>query len=372
MSEERLTVLHLNTERGWRGGEQQMCYLAQGLQARGHTSVVACRPDGECLARVRAMGLPAHPVAIRGDLDVFAARKLGRLIDEIGADVVHAHTSRTHLAAMLAKRFSSRKPRCIVHRRVDFSIHKLPLRLSGFKYRWGVDRYIAITEAVKAVMVADGIPAERISVVHSSVDLARFDGVARKSGLRAEWGVPEGARVVGNVGALVAHKGQKHLIEAAAATLKEVPEAWFVILGEGPLRGELEAQARALGIAERVRMPGFRKDVPECLLEFDVFCMSSVMEGLGTSALEAMAMRRPLVATDAGGLAEAARDGVNALVARAGDGAGLGAAIIRMLKDEALARRLAEEGRRTVEGEFTAERMVERTIAVYREVIAGG
>jgi glycosyltransferase involved in cell wall biosynthesis len=372
MAEDRLTALHLNTERGWRGGEQQMLYLAQGLRARGHAAHVACRPGGECLARVRAAGLPAHELSIRGDLDIFAARKLGRLIDEIGADVVHAHTSRTHVAAMLAKRFSARKPRCIVHRRVDFSIHKLPLRLSGLKYRWGVDRYIAITEAVKGVMIADGIPAERISVVHSSVDLGRFEGVARKPGLRAELGVPEGARVVGNVGALVGHKGQRFLLEAAALALKEAPETWFVILGEGPLRGALEAQARALGIAERVRLPGFRRDVPECLLEFDLFCMSSVMEGLGTSALEAMAMRRPVVATDAGGLAEVVRDGVNGLTAPAGDGPALGAALLRLLRDGALAARLAEEGRRTVEVEFTADRMVERTVAVYRQVIGGG
>lgn len=372
MADERLTVLHLNTERGWRGGEQQMCYLAQGLQSRGHAAHLACRPEGECLVRARGMGLPVHPVAIRGDLDVFAARRLGQLIDEIGADVVHAHTSRTHLAAMLAKRFSARKPRCIVHRRVDFSIHKLPLRLSGLKYRWGVDRYIAITEAVKGVMTADGIPAERISVVHSSVDLGRFDGVTRKPGLRGELGVPEGARVVGNVGALVGHKGQKHLVEAAAAVLKELPQTWFVIVGEGPLRGALESQARELGVADRLRMVGFRKDVPQCLLEFDVFCMSSVMEGLGTSVLEAMAMRRPVVATNAGGLAEAARDGVNALVAPAGDGASLGAALLRMLTDAGLSRRLAEEGRRTVEEEFTADRMVERTITVYRQVLGGG
>ena len=371
MAEDSLTTLHLNTERGWRGGEQQMLYLAQGLQARGHAAHVACRPGGECLARVRAAGLRAHEVSVRGDLDIFAARKLGGLIDEIGADIVHAHTSRTHLAAMLARRFSARKPRCIVHRRVDFSLHKLPLRLSGLKYRWGVDRYIAITEAVKGVMTADGIPAERISVVHSSVELSRFEGIGRRAGLRAELGVPEGARVVGNVGALVAHKGQKFLLEAAAEVLKSAPETWFVLLGEGPLRAGLESQARALGIAARVRLPGFRRDVPQCLIEFDVFCMSSVMEGLGTSALEAMAMRRPVVATDAGGLAEVVRDGVNGVTAPAGDGKALGGALLRVLQDAPLAARLAAAGRRTVEEEFTAERMVERTVEVYREVLGG-
>ena len=364
-----MRILHLDTERTWRGGEQQMCYLARGLQEHGHKSIVLCRPESPCMERAQGMGLAVHPFTTRGDLDLPAARRLGRLADETGADILHAHTARTVIPAAASRFFAKRRARCVAHRRVDFTIHKMPLRLSGLKYRWGVDRFIAITQAVKDVMVKDGIPEEKISIVHSSTDLSRFEGIERKPGLRAELGVPEDALLVGNVAALVGHKGQAYFLDAAAEVLKESPNAFFIILGEGQLRGELEARAGDLGIEERLRMPGFREDVAHCMAEFDVFCMSSWGEGMGSVVLEAMAMRRPIVATRAGGLVEVIKDGENGLLAPPRDGKALAAAIGKMLADPALARRLAEAGRKTVEEEFTVERMVERTIAVYEELL---
>ncbi len=364
-----MVTVHVNTERTWRGGERQMCTLARGSQDRGHVAHVLCRPDSLCAKQATEMGLPTHPLSVHGDLDLPAAWRLARLLDSLGAQIVHAHTARTHLACALAARLARRRPACIVHRRVDFSLHKMPLRLSGLKYRWGVDRYIAITAAVRDVMVRDGVPVNKISIVHSSTDLSRFENVSRLPGLRAEWGVPADAPLVGAVGALVGHKAHTDLLDAAALVLREKPEAHFIILGEGPLRPALEVQARALGIQNSVHLPGERSDVPVCLAEFDLFCMSSRMEGLGTAVLEAMAMRRPVASTDAGGLAEVVCDGENALVARAGDSAALAGCILRLLSDRALARRLAEAGRRTVEAEFSAKMMVERTLAVYREVL---
>ena len=346
-----------------------MCYLAAGLQKRGHEVHVLCRAGSPCMAKARGMGLNVHALRVRGDLDVMAGRRVAKLADRLGADILHAHTSRTHLTAAFAKRLSRRDPRCVVHRRVDFSIHKLPLGLSGLKYRRGVDRYIAITSAVRDVMIADGIPADRISVIHSSTDLRRFEGITRKPGLRSELGIPAGARVVGNVAALVGHKDHRNLIEAAAIVLREFPQVLFVILGEGPLRVALESQARSLGIQERVILPGFRGDIPECMAEFEVFCMSSWGEGMGSAALEAMAMCLPVVATRAGGLVEVVRDGANGLLAPARDSQALAAAICRMLADPPMARRLAQEGRHTVEREFSVERMVENTIRLYEEVL---
>ena len=364
-----MRILHLNTERTWRGGEQQMCYLALGLQERGHEAHVLCRPGSPCMDKARAMGLNVRGLRVRSDIGILAGRRVARLADELKADIVHAHTSKTHLAAVFAKRFSRCKPRCVVHRRVDFSIHKLPLRLSGLKYRGGVDRYIAITSAVKAVMVGDGIPGDRISVIHSSTDLNRFEGITRKPGLQSALGIPAAARVVGNVAALVGHKDHMNLIGAAAIVLKDFPDAFFVILGEGPLRAELESYARSLGIQDRVILPGFRGDVPQCMVEFEVFCMSSWGEGMGSAVLEAMAMRLPVVATRAGGLVEVIRDGVNGLLVPPRDSQALAGAICRTLADPRMARRLALAGRETVEREFSTDKMVEETLAVYEEIV---
>ena len=369
---EKISVLHLNTERTWRGGEQQMCYLARGLAERGHVSHVLCRPGSECERRAKEMGLPAHPVAIHGDLDIFTAWRIARLADRLAVDILHAHTSRAHLAAVWAKRLSRRPLRCVVHRRVDFSIHKLPFRLSGLKYRSGVDRYIAITHAVKGVMIGDGIPSDRISVIHSATDLSRFDGLPRAPGLRRELGIPENARVVGNVGFFVPHKDHLNLIEAAAIVCKQFPDAFFVIIGEGPLREQIERRASALGIRERLSLPGFRPDVPLCLREFDVFCFSSWGEGQGGAVLEAMAARLPVVTTSAGGLAEMVTDGENGILVPPRDSASLVDGICRLLRRPEEARRLADSGRRTVEREFTVDRMVEKTIALYEQTLGPG
>jgi len=363
-------VIHLNTERTWRGGEQQMCYLALGMRARGHEPHVICRPGSVCSERVREMGLPVREIPIRGDLDFFAARRVAGMADELGADILHAHTSRAHLAAAWGSRMARVRPACVVHRRVDFSIHKLPFRLSGLKYRRGVDRYIAVTAAVKRMLVQDGIASERIEVIHSGTDLSRFENTARKEGLRAELGIPEGARVIGNVGFLVGHKAHEYLLEAAATVLKEMPETFVVIVGEGERREFLEAKAAELGIASRVSMPGFRSDIPECLREFDIFCLSSWGEGIGGVVLEAMAAGVPVVTAAAGGLDEVVQDGVNGILTPVRRSDALAEGILSILRDEDLARRLTEAGRRTVADSFSVDRMVEETLALYEDILS--
>ena len=220
------------------------------------------------------------------------------------------------------------------------------------------------------MLVQDGIASERIEVIHSGTDLSRFENIARKEGLRAELGIPEGARVIGNVGFLVGHKAHEYLLEAAAIVLKEIPEAFVVIVGEGERRGFLEAKAAELGIASLVSMPGFRSDIPECLREFDVFCLSSWGEGIGGVVLEAMAAGVPVVTAAAGGLDEVVQDGVNGILTPVRRSDALAEGILSILRDEDLARRLTEAGRRTVADSFSVDRMVEETLALYEDILS--
>lgn len=347
-----------------------MCSLALGLKKLGHESVILCRPESPCLERAHDMGLAVRPWVVRGDLDFLAARRLARIADEMGAEIIHAHSARTLIPAASSKFFAYRQVRTVAHRRVDFSIHKLPLRISGFKYRWGIDRFIAITNAVREIMVADGIPARKISVVYSSTDLTRFEGVRRNPRLRAEFGIPEDALLIGNVAALVGHKGQEYFVAAAAEVLKRHAHVCFVIFGEGPLRASLEAQVRRLGIGDRFLMPGFREDILECILELDFFCMSSWGEGMGSVVLEALALRRPTVVTTAGGLPEIIEHMHNGLLVPPRDAPALADALSQLLDDSQLAQELAFAGRKTVETKFTADKMTADTLAVYNELLA--
>ena len=179
--------------------------------------------------------------------------------------------------------------------------------LSRWKYRQ-VGCFICASEAIRRMVVADGVPAARAVTVYEGIDLERVDA-APAANLHAELWLPHQAPIVGNVAALVPHKGQRHLIEAAALVVTRVPDARFVIAGEGELRPALERQIKDHRLEKHVFLTGFRPDILSVHKGFDIFVMSSVTEGLGTSLLDAMACGKPIVATTAGGMPEVVVDG---------------------------------------------------------------
>ena len=186
--------------------------------------------------------------------------------------------------------------------------------------------------------------------------------------LHEELWLPHHAPIVGNVAALVAHKGQRHLVEAAVAVLPQVPDARFVIAGEGELRPVLERQIKEHHLEKHVLLAGFRPDVLSVHKAFDIFVMSSVSEGLGTSLLDAMACAKPVVATAVGGIPEVVVHGETGFLVPPRDHAAMARAIVTLLKDDALRQRMGEAGRTRALGRFSAERMVQDTLRVYQRV----
>jgi glycosyltransferase involved in cell wall biosynthesis len=254
-----------------------------------------------------------------------------------------------------------------VTRRVDFPIIKNAF--GKLKYRWGVDRYIAISNAIKQIMVAQGVAPDRIAVVHSGIDISRFDVVRADPALRDEFRLKPDQPVIGNVAHMADHKGQRYLLEAAPEVLREFPRARFVIVGDGELRYDLEARVARLGIEDSVIFAGFRTDVPQLLKFFDVFVMPSHMEGLCTSIMDAMAAGVPVIASDVGGIPEIVENEKNGLLVPPRDASALAAAIIRLLRNRGEAARFAAAGRSTVEKKFTVNTMVAGNTSVYEEVL---
>lgn len=367
-------VLHLNTEPTWRGGEQQVLYLLEGLRARGAPSLLVAQPGGPMLERARARGLPARALRMRGEADLLAALQLHHLLRAGRFEVVHAHTSHAHtLAALAAALFGRRRPKVVVSRRVDFSIYRRSFfGLNGLKYCHGVDLYVTVSEAIRQVLLGDGVPAERVECVHSGIDVAKIDGAPdRREALRAALGVPPDHALIANVAHMADHKGQRYLVEAMPAILAARPRTVCAIVGDGELRGELEALAARLGVTGQMRFPGFREDVPSLLKALDVFVMPSHMEGLGTSVLDAMAAGAPVVGTRAGGMPESIEDGVTGLLCPVRDAPALAAAVLRLLGDPALGRRLAAAARARVVERFSTDAMVDGTLRAYRRLVGG-
>ena len=361
-----LRTLHVNTARTWRGGEQQVYYLTTGLRELGHAADLVCQPGSPLAEKAKAAGVPVYEIAMRGEWDVAAAVRLARRISTGGDGVVHGHTSHSHAMIGLASWMLIRRPKRVVARRVLSPIDRQ--WLSKLKYKIWTDRYIAISDAVKRVMTKGGVPAKRISVVHSSVDLSRFDNV-EVGDIRGEFALSPDAVLIVNVAMLDDHKAQKHLVAAMPEVLDAYPNAHCLLVGDGERRPQLERQVDELGLRGRVIFAGVRNDALRLIKGADVSVMSSVKEGMGNVVLETLAMERPLVTTNAGGIVESATDGVNAIVVKKKDPHALADGIIRMLGDPEMAKRLGEAGRRTIEEKFTTARMVERTLGVYRELV---
>ncbi len=363
-----LTVLSLNTERTWRGGEGQTLALATGLQRRGHRSVVVAQPGSPMAQRSTEAGLPVQEIRMGGELDPRAIFALRGLFRRERPDIVHMHTSHAHTLGVLASWLAGHGRR-IVSRRVDFSIYRHAISLSGLKYRHGVDRYIAISAAIRNALIQDGVSSARISLVHSGVDPDRFQG-GNGERARQDLGVPDRAPLVGTLAHFGWHKSLETLVQAAAPIVQAVPEAWVAIVGDGSLRPQLEQERSQSAAASRVLLPGFRSNVADFLAAFDVFVMPSVMEGLCTSILDAFATRVPVVASNVGGIPELVEDEKTGLLAEPKNVESLATAVIRALRDPTSASQRAEQAHAKLMRGFTEDAMVEGNLRIYREVLA--
>jgi glycosyltransferase involved in cell wall biosynthesis len=329
--------------------------------------VLVAHREGELFRRA-SEGPDLVPLAPVNEIDLAAAWKLSTIIRQWTPQIVHAHDPHAVSMAALALSFAapSPRPKTIASRRVDF--HLQSHAFSQWKYRQ-MDGFIAASEAIRAILIHDGIAAAKIEVVHDGIDV---NTVAHRPmvDLHAEYWLPHGVPVIVNVGALVGHKGQKHLIDAMPLVLREVPEAHLVIFGEGDLRAALEKQIKHLNLGKRALLPGFREDVLSLMKSADLFVMSSVTEGLGSAVLDAMAMGHAVVGTTAGGIPEAVVPGETGLLVEPGDHKALAQAIVTLLKDSVLRKQYGEAGRARVAEHFGVDRLVEGTLEVYRRVAA--
>jgi L-malate glycosyltransferase len=334
-----------------------------GLREIGHRAALVAHPDGE-LRRRAAEGLELIPLAPRTEMDLSAAWRLARVVKRLQPAVVHAHDAHGVAMASLALSLGgtgTQGPALVASRRVDF--HLRQNSFSRWKHRQ-VDCFICASEAIRQMLVADGVPPERTVTVHEGIDLDHVRSAPTVNVHEAFW-LPHRAPVVGNVAALVPHKGQRHLIEAAHLVIQQMPDVRFLILGEGELRESLERHVREHHLEKHVFLPGFRTDVLGCMKSFDLFVMSSVTEGLGTALLDAMACGKAIVATRTGGIPEVVEDGETGRLVPPRDHAAMAQAILTMLADDEQRRRMGEAGLARVQARFTVERMVAETAAVY-------
>jgi glycosyltransferase involved in cell wall biosynthesis len=235
-----------------------------------------------------------------------------------------------------------------------------------------MDRLIVPSEAIARKVRAEGRDAARFAIVPNGIDLSRFSGPVRPCALRGEYRIPSSAHLLGVVARLEPEKGHRHLIDAMPAILRALPETWLAIVGEGSEADALRAQAAALGsgVAMRVVFTGRRDDVSALTSDLTLAVLPSIREAQGISLLEAMARGVPVVASAVGGIPEVVTDGVDGRLVPPGDSTALADAIIELLRDSELRRRLGEAGRRTVVDRFSIDAQVRAIQALYDEELA--
>jgi len=353
-----LNVLHLNTERSWRGGEWQTLLLARALSDQGIPSGIACRRGAPLADYARKMQLPIVPLG--GDT---VRMTVGLAWAARGFDLIHCHTGRAHSLATVT---------AAVHRKPVIVTRHIELRppttwFNRFKFRKAA-AVVGVSEAVTAQLRSWGVPESKLKMIPYGVPPLKTDP-RRADELRQRLGIAAAQRVVGTIGALVDHKDHEVLLRAAQRVARQRSDVRFVIVGEGERRPVLIKLRDDLGLKGVVELAGYVPEAAECLPAFQVFVLSSNMEGLPNVILEAFGAGVPVAATAASGTPQLVRDGETGLLVPVGNDAALADAILRLLNDPALAQRVAAAARRYVETEFTMERMADQYRAVYEEVL---
>jgi len=357
-----MRVLFVDLEREWRGGQSQAFLTLRGLGEKGHQVELLTARNSPLAQRVAPLQIPAHQVPRLG-LRAWAAIALRRLIARAAFDLVHLNEPHGVTSAWMAGA-GNRLP-LLFSRRIGFPLQKNWLSRRRFH---AVNRFVPNCKEVAESLLDAGISSERISIVYEGVELPPPLTAEMRESARKHWGIGENDFLFGCTSVLVPEKGQRHLIEALVTVRESHPEARLLLAGDGQCRGELVALAKRLGQSEAVIFPGFVNNVANVYDALDAFAFPSEFEGLGTALQTAMAAGLPSISTSRGALAEVVDRDRTAFVVEP-NGKEFAAAMLRLMTDRDLRKKLGEAGRREVQERFSAQRMVDGTIQVYEDVL---
>jgi len=230
------------------------------------------------------------------------------------------------------------------------------------------DKIVAVSDALKKEILESKIPSEKILVIDNGIDIDRFQPASGINGMRKSLGIEDDEKTVGTVGRLIDEKGHEYLLKAAQEVLRNYPKAKFIIVGDGHLRSNLESIAKELRLERNVIFTGIRREIPAIIHAMDIFVMPSLNEGLPFAILEAMAARRPVIASNVGAIPKLIQDGHTGLLIEPADAAQLSDSIIKLLRDEKKADLLAGNAYEKVKKEFSAQKMAEKYVAAYDSI----
>jgi len=360
-----ISVLHTESSTGWGGQENRTLKESIGLKKLGARVVILCQP-GSMIGKIAAAeGLEVKTCRMRKHYDLPAISSIMKLIVSENIDVISTHSGRDSFLAGAAGRVSRRQPAIVRTRHLALPI------TSRFTYSVLPHKVVTTSEYVRRYLISAGIGPERVVTVHTGIDLSRFDPDNTPALLRQELGLGAGVPVFGTVSILRIKKGHQILLEAIPMVLEKIPDAVFVIAGDGPQRENIANQIKKSGLSGKVFMLDLRQDIPAILNSIDIFVLPTLQEAHGGVFVEAMAMRKPVIGTDVGGVGEVIKHGINGFLIEPGNAKALADAMMEMLGNREGMAAMGDEGRKMVEEHFSAEKMCDSMYALYTSLLNG-
>ncbi|MDR1695572.1 MAG: glycosyltransferase family 4 protein [Endomicrobium sp.] len=361
-------VLHIFSSRTIGGAEKATLFLADSLQKSGEVQNFIAAPPGSFLFKDAVQkNLHAFSFQAKNSFDPLAIFNLIRIIKKNNMDIVHVHQGKLYWTALAAK-FFCRGLKVVFHRRQD-TRHSF---FSANHYKFA-DAVITVSKAVADGLIRyEKVQPEKIKVVYNGANLEKFSLDTDFSDVIKEYSL-EGKTVVGTVGAIVdlKGKGQIFLIEAAKFLRTDFPNLRYLIVGAGSGLEDLKRYAQSTGVGDIVYFTGYREQVQKFVSAMNVFCLLSWdTEGMPNVLIEAQALKKPVIATNIGGIPEAFINGETGIMIEPSNVLQTAKAVKELVGDPDKARRMGENGRKFVEGKFTVKNMVSNTLDVYNKITA--
>lgn len=359
-----MRILHTESSLGWGGQENRTFNEMLGMRERGHEMSLACQPGARLGSRARDAGFTVYETPMRSAIDLPAILRLRRFMRQAQADIVNCHSGRdTQLAGMAAHSLLHR-PRIVRTRHLALPI------TSRFTYSVLPDHIVTVSRYVESYLVSAGVPNEIITTVPTGIDFSRYDRSKVPGDLRAELGLAPDTLLIGTVAILRRKKGHAELLDAIPAVLARFPATHFVFAGDGPQRENLERHIAEHGLGKNVHLLGLRQDVVNVLAALDLFVLPTHQEALGTAFVEAGAMGLAAIGSNVDGVPEIIVADETGKLVPVNDPPALADAIVELLADPTLRRRMGDAAQEKVRTRFSHEVMVAGMVAVYDKLLA--
>ncbi len=370
-----LKILQTCFSVSWGGLEMQAIELSRQLHAHGHEVWLAAPTDSRLAQKAAGHPFSLLPLPIRGYVHPLLAWRLARFIRRQRIDVIHCQHSRDLATVIPARQLAGGTVPALLSKRMGSYVQK---KDPFHRYTYGHLRYVLAISNVIQRNVLDTTPMtpDRVLTLHDAVDLTLFDPKkVDRPATRASFGIHDATPVIGFVGRFSPGKGHEEILDAAKILSDRGLDFRLVIVGEASHGEEayaaaIRAKAATLALGEKVHFAGYRADVPAVMAAFDLFAFPSHAESFGVVLIEAMAMRRAVVATNCDGVVDIVVDRLTGLMVPPRQAVPLADALGRLVRDPAMAVRMGEAGRQRVEDLFDQKKQIDRLETIYRDVIA--